>query len=497
MKYFKIFLFFFIFTGTTFLYAQEDERYQITSVKYNIKGSTLPYPLSKAVPIDQKRVFIDKEKFDYYVDDLEVKFTNQRVFDSSSIEIQFGVIDGNGIIPVFLTINTVDTWNIIALPYPKYDSNSGFNFKLKLKDYNFFGSMQVLNGDVNYQIDNSQKTTVAANLDFSIPFKAWEYSWNWANDLSIEFPQDEIPEFNATTGFDVAIPIGITAITVGIEQSLVINDRSDTEIYSQDPYYFNDKFYMYVPFVLRKFRYMGDLTWTPSASIASAWFLDKIDHSDLKGPSISWAHNMGMARVDWHGNFRTGFAISAGNSYSYNVYTNEKIGVSVNGEMNGYFSFLERAGITGRISGYYNFYDSLSDGAGEKLRGIMNYRISSDSAFTLNVDLPVRIMHVDFIEITGVSWTKYIGFEMHASPFFDMALTHDKITGRYYSFEDAWYSGGMEILVYPMKMRSIYGRISAGFDLAEVAQNGGKLSGRSLRDDSSINELLIGIGLHY
>ncbi len=106
-------------------------------------------------------------------------------------------------------------------------------------------------------------------------------------------------------------------------------------------------------------------------------------------------------------------------------------------------------------------------------------------------------MTVDFLEVTGVSWTRYIGFEMQASPFFDMALTHDAVTGRYFDLDDGWYSGGMEIIVFPKKMRSIYGRISVGFDLAELAVNGGQLSGVTERDGKSLRELLIGIGLHY
>jgi len=44
--------------------------------------------------------------------------------------------------------------------------------------------------------------------------------------------------------------------------------------------------------------------------------------------------------------------------------------------------------------------------------------------------------------------------EMQVSPFFDMMLTHDTITGRYYSFKDGWYSGGFEMIIYPMKMRN-------------------------------------------
>jgi hypothetical protein len=133
----------------------------------------------------------------------------------------------------------------------------------------------------------------------------------------------------------------------------------------------------------------------------------------------------------------------------------------------------------------------------EPLRGILNKRVDSDSAVSLNIDLPVTVMDVDFEEITGVSWTKFIGFEMQASPFFDMMLTHDPGTGKYYSLNDGWYSGGLEILVYLKKMRSITLRASAGYDLQDFVANGWSKRDRAERDGASTNEYVIGLGLHY
>ena len=78
-----------------------------------------------------------------------------------------------------------------------------------------------------------------------------------------------------------------------------------------------------------------------------------------------------------------------------------------------------------------------------------------------------------------------------------MMLTHDTITGRYYSFKDGWYSGGFELIVYPMRMRSLYARISAGYDLAELIKSGGKLPDRAERDGSITHEYFFGIGLQY
>jgi len=493
----KLLAVFLLVIGVSNLFAQLPELFRIVDVTYDIKGSTREFPLTLAVPIDLENVYADKVKFEFYLADLGIQLQNQRVFESSSIDAEYGIADANGIVPVKLTVHTIDTWNIIVLPYPKYDSNDGFNLKLKLKNYNFFGSMQQLNGDVNYAVDNDGKSTLEANLDFGIPFKAWGYSFNWDNGTTIAFPEGEIPEFNINTGLNVAVPLGKTAINFGAKQYLYINDRNDTELFQDDRYYFKDVFSTSLPVALYKFDYMGNFSWTPSASISTNWAFDGIQHADLQGPVVSWGHSLGLGRVDWRGNFRSGLTANVGNSYSYNIHNGGNIGVSVDGSLTGYTSVFNRVGLYSRAVGYYNFYDSYSEDAGDRLRGILNNRISSDTAFTLNVDLPIRVMTVDFLEVTGVSWTRYIGFEMQASPFFDMALTHDAVTGRYFDLDDGWYSGGMEIIVFPKKMRSIYGRISVGFDLAELAVNGGQLSGVTERDGKSLRELLIGIGLHY
>ena len=51
---------------------------------------------------------------------------------------------------VTLDVYTRDTWNLIALPYFKYDSNSGLLLALRGRDYNFFGTMQTLTLNLDY-----------------------------------------------------------------------------------------------------------------------------------------------------------------------------------------------------------------------------------------------------------------------------------------------------------------------------------------------------------
>jgi hypothetical protein len=466
-------------------------------VEYDIHGSTRLFPLTKAVPVDQQQVFPDKVKFDTYIKDLELQFQNQRVFESANIDVEYAEAEPNGIIPVKLIIHTVDTWNIIVLPKPGFDSNTGFEIKLKLKNYNFLGSMQVLDADLTYKLDNQQKSAFSTNVNFNIPFSFKGYAVSWNNELSATFPMNEIPEYNFKTGLTIEIPIKITNIVFGFDQSVIINDRNDSGLYLDNPYYFQEAFSSSIPFTLFKLGQMGDLVWAPGASIKTNIAVNGMQYDALKGPELSWGHSLSLGRVNWFGNFRRGFNTSLSNTYSYNYFNKNPISSRIDGNLTGFYSFFDRFGIYSQLTGFYNFNNSIATSIGGSIRGILNDRISSDTAFSLNVDLPVKVIHANFLEATGVKWTRLIGFEMQVSPFFDMMLTHDAVTGRYYSFKDGWYSGGFEMIVYPAKMRSLYARISAGYDLREMIINGGKLPDRSDRDGSITHEYFFGIGLQY
>lgn len=97
---------------------------------------------------------------------------------------------------------------------------------------------------------------------------------------------------------------------------------------------------------------------------------------------------------------------------------------------------------------FYHLFGSTSTQAGSTLRGILNKRIETDTAFTFNLDIPIRIASLDFQAITGVSWTRFL--IAISSLFLSWILLWYTIkTGRYYHPADGWYAGGLEVIVYP------------------------------------------------
>lgn len=488
---------------------------KIEKIDYKIEGLTKKYPLQLAVPIDRELIFETEEDYLSYLDDIRLKLNNLRVLETSSVESEYIEIQ-EGIALAKITISTKDTWNIIALPFPKFDSNNGFVAKLKGKDYNFLGSMQVLNVDVSYVLDNSGKSSGGLGASFSFPFKAGPLNaiYKLESLLNVE---KQNASFDLNNTLEFCYQTRFVDIYFGYYQGFYLNRPRDenegkkeiaqtseeedkkNEKHVYDKYFFNTKFFLYTPITLHNFAYAGKLVYTPYISFYGNWAFNKLNERKKRGISTTFSHSLSLSRIDWKNNFREGFSFNIENSYSYNFFLKDLPEIEVSSTLTGYYSFVDRIGFYAQLDAFYFFSQELSQRAGRTLRGILNKRIKTDTGITLNFDVPIRITSFDFEKISGVEWTRFFGFEWFISFFVDMALVHDMDTNRYFHPADGWYSGGFEMILYPHKMRSIYFRISLGFDLSELKNVKGinKIAGIAKRDNEGISEIFIGVGLHY
>ena len=505
--------------------------YQIMAVNYKIKGLTRKYPLSQAVPIDTGRIFDSKEAMLQYLGLIEQQFKNIRVIQSVQIDTEYGTPNNESVIPVTLTITIIDTWNFIVVPYPSFDSNSGFQLKLKMQDFNFLGTLQPLKADVVYRSTETDQQIFSSSINFALPFKVKMFDLLWDNSFRIVYAYKEVPKIGIGTGLTASVKLNKRlSLSFGLLPELLINDRASSQmsiidtspppegedpstkppveqteqkgpgglgyLYPKDRYYFNTTLFVYAPVMVTEVKNFGSLVWTPSMSLAGNWAFDGIQADSLKTWAFNWGHSLSLSKVNWVSNFRKGLSFSFDNTYTYQFYNKQKMSIGFSSSVTGYYSFINRVGIYGRAQFFYHLFGSTSTRAGSTLRGILNKRIDTDTAFTLNLDIPVRIATFDFQSITGVAWTRFFNCDIQLVPFIDIALVHDSKTGRYYHPVDGWYAGGMEVIVYPAKMRSIYVRASLGFDLAELKNLSG-LNGRAKRDGEPITEIFIGIGVHY
>lgn len=488
---------------------------KIEKIDYSITGLTRRYPLQLAVPIDKTIIFQDEPSFLLYLDNTRQRLQNLRTIEESSIEYEYIGVEED-IALVHIRITTKDTWNIIAIPFPKYDSNKGFVAKIKGKDYNFLGSLQPLNLDIAYILDNDKASAGSIGLSFAYPFKAGPLGATYRLDTTMDIEKDRVG-FDLNNAIEFSYPLKVLTVYFGYYQGFNLNksrneetrkkkqdeyngEKEELDIRSTyDKYFFYSKFFSYTPIKLHTFDYAGELLYTPYISFHGNWAFKELIEREKRGIIGTFSHSLSISRIDWIGNFRKGFYFNLDNSYYYNFFLKDTPTVEVSTTLSGHYYLFDRIGIYSQFDAFYIFSKIPSQRAGKNLRGILNRRLITDTAITLNLDIPIRIYGFDFEKITGVEWTRFFGFELFISFFLDMAWVHDFKSNRYFHPVDGWYAGGIELIFYPYKMRSIYFRGSIGFDLSELKNVKGinKISGIAKRDGMSISEIFIGIGLHY
>ena len=472
---------------------------------------TRKYALETAVPVDTARIFPDRTTLEQYLTDLLTQLKNQRVLEEASISPYFGTETVDGIIPVNLLISTKDTWNIVALPYPKYDSNKGFIFKLKIKDFNFWGSMRPLSADISYEYEEgkSQPHNLGASLSFDIPFKAGILDSSWTNSLDAAYKiGDKAPKVGYTTGLNFAVPLHkLVSFNFGVSQGIKYNPAYQAD---NDAFYLSETAKIGLPVTVAQTDEHGTIVWTPSASVDFNWdprdlktAPDGISRKDLKGPDINLSHGLSAGRIDWIGNHRKGYSAGVSQSFAYDTFFKTyTTSYSVSGEF--YYTF-KRAGVANRVY-FFKTFGARSEQGG-RIRGVRDAYITTDSALFINIDVPITVWQTDWRALRGPEWTKWFDFEMQISPFVDIAVGDNPTALSYYDIKDGWYAAGLEIIGFPNKARSIQGRISVGIDGVLLGKKLGEKSGfinkvvNKLFDTSwrtgSWYELAIGIGLHY
>lgn len=487
--------------------------YFIADVIFLIDGKTQPYALANSLEISRKNIFYTKEELLDYHKDLSEKLESLRVLINTSIDLSFNEIDENQKIGVIFTINAKDAWSILALPAPKYSSNTGISFKIKYKDDNFLGSLEPFYIDFEFKQnkdleEGKSRPTVNVGTSINYPFSLINYDWIWSLGFSAKVPlqSSEIYDFDVSTGLEFTIPLhNLVNLNLGTKFSMYRFDKDgDNILYYGDELYWKNNFFLNLPITIYDFDYWGKLIYSPSLSLSVNWDMDGIQNTDLMGPYLSFGQSLSMGRTNWVGDFRNGFSTSISNSWGYNIKTDSmSTGVSVC--QKGYYTPLSWFGLSTKLGWFYDFERETTgkfigniNNQGGHIRGIQDHRIKTESAFYFSFDLPIRIIHFDAVKIFNNNWFfSSFGFDLHASPFVDIMLTHDNKTDTWYNPKDGWYAGGLEFIAYPHRWRSFQVRGSIGWDLSEVVAQKKFYGVPAIRDGQRIYEIFIGFGLEY
>jgi hypothetical protein len=451
--------------------------YVISKINYHIKGWTKPFAMAQKVDLKEGVEFSSPEDLDDYVARKTQELRNQRVFEANKclIEYSLGNPGEDGKIPVILDIYVEDTWNIIVLPEPKYDSNTGFSLTLKGRDYNFLGTMSPLRLDIGYELDNDGKHTYGFLLDSDTPFKALGFNWNFNFDNELDYTIGDPLYYKNTTGISMNLPWKTTTFTFGFNQYLYVNEEnSDDEKAATGIVFFEDTWYMAselygqwrIPTGLEVPNF-GSVDYIPGISEIIR-YRPGGDVGDWRRPVFSFSHSIGFGRIDWLGNYRQGFDLRLGN---INALNQETLVWSNNFYITAaaHYRFTDFFGVSGRFHFRTWFGDSYTD-AGDVLRGLHNDKLTATKMISLNLEFPFRLIRFVPSEWFRRRNWRIFDFEQHWSPFIDIAIADDP--GNEYGGVGFGPSGiittmGLEVITFPLRWRSIYLRISVGFDMRE------------------------------
>ncbi len=309
------------------------EHYQIKNIDFNSNGKTKAFALKRTIPdIDYLRIFDSKEELEGYLHDVYQDIENTRLLRDIEYSYETEETTEDGITFVVAEYSFYDTHPMIIFPRPSFDTNSGIELKLKLKDNNFIGLMEDLNVDLNLNFgdkdepDNYSKVIAGFNFEYDFPFNIGITEDTWSNDLAFNWEiGNHLPEYDYETGIKVSVPLGQSMHKLQMTFTQSIAENFDYAKYG-DEFYFTENAKIYLPLFV---GYIGNTTqviYTPSVTFTYIWDKDGIDpkNDDLnQTPKIRVGQSIGFDNVDWikGNNFRTGYSFSVSQLMGFDLGT--------------------------------------------------------------------------------------------------------------------------------------------------------------------------------
>ena len=475
--------------------AHNGETYVIRSVSYEIDGRTRPAVLAHRLDIEEERRFETRTMLEVYLEDKEQLLANQRTlangtilpsYEQSSTEAEVVYVD--------LEVRVEDTWNLILLPYGKYDSNEGLEISLKGRDFNFLGRMNEIALNFDYLIRDWAQDSERSGYDFTLynsfelPFYAYGLDWHvgFTGDLTYNTPetldvtQSGAPlQANTTFTFGLDIPLEYQRWETELIQEYHLNEEGFDD---PDGYYYRTtlRFGSSIPTGL-ELPFSDEITYSPYLFTGFSYKPGDVLSEERRGYEAGFQNSLSAGRVDWMGNFRSGNKAVLESTLKRNFTRARWLG-SASAEYQ-YHNEWGWGGVSSR-TGFFYRYGSVKEEAGDTIRGILDRRVHGNLGAYTNLAFPTR-MWIGFLD----RW-----FEGHVSPFFDYAVVRPE--GDSFDLRDAWYGAGVEGFAYAKFARSLYLRLSFGVDVEAMLEGGG-LSTPAERDGGAPYEIFIGLGHHY
>lgn len=458
------------------------DHYTIRSISYSVDGTTRAWALAEILPFAEGDTFASRQELAKAVGEGERILQNQRVL--AEARVSYHIVDdatsqddGH---PVDVTVAVRDTWNVVVLPYFKYDSNEGALVSLRGRNYNFLGTLEPLALNLDYQWTETGESIWVVDSSLNLPLRVRGTRWRILFDQNVSLEGGVV---DSRSTVSLANTFDLLAQPVTAQWSQVLRFLSADE--SGDWGYTTSRASLSSSIALPvSVGAAGPLSFAPSVSAAIDYRPGGISE-ERDGVYLSFGGSLGARRVDWSENIRDGAAVSLGVSAQQRLPENTW-DTRITASSSSYWAGpLARGGLSARVSGFYLVTGpppDQSDGAAA-IRGVLNNQLRGDLGIFLNMDLIGSIFTIPRLA------------EGQVVLFSDFGLVHD--TRGYFGgdgtlnpSEEFRTGAGIEVLGFPLFARSFYVRGSLGFDILRL------MTEPDLTRWSS-RELFIGIGHHY
>ena len=318
--------------------------------------------LIRELGIPPEKTFPSREELEAYLADKVQSLVNLRVFEEAEYRLeQIDSLDGATIYRGIILVR--GSWPFYLIPYPKFDSNSGFRGGLKIFYNNFVGTLS------NFYL--------GMNIDIRPEGGGWEIP-QWTINPRIsnitlfgqKFSLDLVQKYQETSKYD-----------------------SEKEIYLERYNTYKTGIALTTSLQLPLSLYYS---FTPQFAFTYG-FKDKnpdgVSPYEQQPMDFSFSHSVGRSRINWIGNFRKGLSFNLSQSLSFDTgeQRDGNLRTSLGASITGFYPW-KILNPSFRLQGVYSFFDDELSGLGGKLRGIRDDSFYGIAGGFLNTSINISVI---------------------------------------------------------------------------------------------------------
>ncbi len=318
--------------------------------------------------------------------------------------------------PVYITVTIEESWTILPLPIYMYDDNLGMMTGLILDYKNVLGTLTDFKATYYYSGIKSEITADWTDVRLGRFFIDFGFNQLWETVSAADIDGNKNLEYSfAQSTLDLSMKIPVLK----------------TLNYYAKP--------------IAKLPYAYDFTLNDTGN----------SNSYYTGRGVIPAYNQRLEwdTVNWIGNLRQGLNVSLEHQMEYD-FSRERFSTWIDGIFTS-FIYTPWFNYSSRVSGFY-YYNDIRLNAADRLRGVLDYKLSGDRAFFWNQSLPINVLTI-----------KKVG-QAQLVPFFDMGFVLQE--GQRYTRESMQYTTGLTLTLFPSLLPSFSANFEYGVNLRDFTE---------------------------